>query len=65
MLFATFRYFQLYFFNMYCIIIFLGLANGLILLPIVLSLVGPPPLRAVSLRSVVLCVRSVCRSVSF
>eukprot|EP00479_Gromia_sphaerica_P012812 TRINITY_DN6899_c0_g1_i1.p1 TRINITY_DN6899_c0_g1~~TRINITY_DN6899_c0_g1_i1.p1 ORF type:complete len:148 (-),score=14.95 TRINITY_DN6899_c0_g1_i1:100-510(-) len=46
MAFALFRYFQLYFFNMYAIIIFVGLANGLILLPILLSWLGPPSLSA-------------------
>lgn len=38
---AKFPYFVLYFFNMYSIIIFLGLLNGMFLLPVLLSLVGP------------------------
>lgn len=38
---AEFPYFVLYFFNMYAIIIFIGMMNGLLLLPVLLSLVGP------------------------
>merc|ERR1711916_160360 len=41
---ASFPYFRLYFFNMYCITIFTSLFNGLFLLPVVLSLIGPPTL---------------------
>lgn len=39
--FAKFPYYQLYFFRLYMLIVVLGLVNGLILLPVVLSLIGP------------------------
>jgi predicted RND superfamily exporter protein len=42
--FADFPYFKLYFFEMYVAIIFIGLGNGLLLLPVVLSFIGPPAL---------------------
>lgn len=39
--FASFPYFRLYFFQQYLAIIVLGGANGIVLLPVLLSLVGP------------------------
>jgi len=32
-----------YFFQVLVVLIFLGLLNGLVLLPVVLSIIGPPP----------------------
>jgi len=40
--FAKFPYFILYFFNQLVIILLIGLYNGVILLPIILSFIGPP-----------------------
>jgi len=40
--FAPSALFQLYYFRMYLFIIILGVFNGLLFLPVVLSLVGPP-----------------------
>ena len=40
--FAPSALFQLYYFRMYLFIIVLGVFNGLLFLPVVLSLVGPP-----------------------
>jgi predicted RND superfamily exporter protein len=42
--FAEFPYFKLYFFHMYLAIICIGLGNGLLLLPVILSFIGPPAL---------------------
>jgi hypothetical protein len=44
LLFAKFPYFVLYFFYQFCLIQILGLFNGLIILPIILSFIGPPTL---------------------
>jgi len=38
---SEYAYFRTYYFNMYCLMVVIGLANGLILLPIVLSILGP------------------------
>eukprot|EP00004_Rigifila_ramosa_P026729 TRINITY_DN8448_c0_g1_i3.p1 TRINITY_DN8448_c0_g1~~TRINITY_DN8448_c0_g1_i3.p1 ORF type:complete len:1140 (+),score=294.48 TRINITY_DN8448_c0_g1_i3:208-3420(+) len=43
--FSVNHYFVIYFFRMYVLMITLGLANGLVLLPVVLSLIGPAPFR--------------------
>lgn len=48
MVFATFPYFRRYFFDMYVLIIFIGLGNGILFLPAVLSFIGPQSLEAVS-----------------
>jgi len=48
MAFAKFPYFTLYFFYQYLIIIACGLFNGLFVLPVVLSFIGPPSLSAVA-----------------
>eukprot|EP00808_Paulinella_micropora_P010560 g46110.t1 len=42
--FADFGYFRLYFFQQYALILIFGLLDGLVLLPILLMLLGPPPL---------------------
>jgi predicted RND superfamily exporter protein len=42
--FAAFPYFQLYFFNMYMLIVLCGVFNGLCTLPALLSLAGPKSL---------------------
>lgn len=41
--FAPSTIFKLYYFRMYLFIIFLGVFNGLMLLPLLLSYFGPPP----------------------
>jgi len=51
MAFATFPYFKIYFFNMYVLIIFIGLGNGVLLLPVILSLMGPPSVEGLVGRS--------------
>jgi len=43
--FSLFPYFRIYFFNMYVLITTLGIANGIILLPVLLSLFGPKTMR--------------------
>jgi len=43
--FSPNQYFVIYFFRMYVIMILLGLGNGLVLLPVVLSLIGPRSIR--------------------
>ena len=40
--FAPATLFKLYYFRMYLFIIILGVFNGLFLLPVLLSLIGPP-----------------------
>lgn len=44
MAFAEFPYFTLYFFNMYMVIICFGWLNGIAVLPVILSVCGPPTL---------------------
>jgi len=44
MAFAVFPYFKIYFFNMYVLIIFIGMGNGLLLLPVILSWIEPDSL---------------------
>ena len=39
--FARTRIFEIYFFRMYFALVVLGAAHGLVLLPVLLSLVGP------------------------
>jgi len=41
MAFAKFPYFRLYFFNMYVLITLFGVFNGILVLPILLSIMGP------------------------
>lgn len=55
-----FQYFKRYFFDMYILIIVLGYVHGVILLPVVLSLIGPPTVSS-GLPSLCFCVcRFVC-----
>jgi len=49
--FAQFPYFQLYFFRQYVLIIVFGFLNGIALLPVLLSLVGPAPVKTTELDS--------------
>lgn len=44
MAFADFPYFRLYFFNMYVLILLMGFINGVLLLPTLLSFMGPASL---------------------
>jgi hypothetical protein len=46
--FAKFPYFILYFFDQFVLLLVLGVFNGLLVLPVVLSFIGPPPLASVS-----------------
>jgi len=48
MAFAKFPYFTLYFFYQYVVILIAGWFNGVFLLPVLLSLIGPPTLSAES-----------------
>ena len=41
---ADYEYFQMYFFRMYAMILFVGLFNSLVTLPAILSFIGPPEL---------------------
>ncbi len=41
---ADYEYFQIYFFRMYAMILFVGLFNALVTLPAILSFIGPPEL---------------------
>ena len=41
---ADYEYFQIYFFRMYAMILFVGLFNSLVTLPAILSFIGPPEL---------------------
>jgi len=38
---ASFLYFKIYVFNLFVLIVFLGIANSLVLLPVLLSWIGP------------------------
>ena len=41
--FARTQIFQVYFFRMYLALVVLAASHGLVLLPVLLALVGPPP----------------------
>ena len=44
--FARTKIFEVYYFRLYMALVLLGAAHGLVLLPVLLALAGPPPLRA-------------------
>ena len=44
--FARTKIFEVYYFRLYAALVVLGAAHGLVLLPVLLALAGPPPLRA-------------------
>ena len=50
--FSQTRLFQVYYFRMYLSLVVLGSVHGLLLLPVLLSLVGPPELPSVVVRAV-------------
>jgi len=50
LLFARFPYFVLYFFDQIILILILGVFNGLVTLPILLSFIGPPTLGGFSVK---------------
>ncbi len=43
--FARTQIFEVYYFRIFLALVGLGAAHGLVLLPVLLSLVGPPPMR--------------------
>lgn len=43
--FARTQIFEVYYFRIFLALVALGAAHGLVLLPVLLSLVGPPPMR--------------------
>jgi Niemann-Pick C1 protein len=44
--FARTRIFEVYYFRMYLALVVVAAAHGLLLLPVLLALIGPPPLPA-------------------
>jgi hypothetical protein len=45
---TPFPYYRIYYFEMFCLIILFGVANGLLVLPALLSFIGPPALNVES-----------------
>ena len=50
LLFAPIRFIRLYFFGVLMIVVVIGVLNGLLFLPVLLSIIGPPPQVSVSIQ---------------